>query len=121
MSFYKQCVLNSIYLFNSQIATGLAGLSDLRSIRNSLILYQKVLDLLSISFSTKCRNVEAVNSLLINDFERLEELRNELDRSVGELTSEYSMMEGYSDNADDVQKRIFANAEKVQELKETYK
>ena len=108
-------------MFDSQIATGLAGLSDLRSIRNSLILYQKVLDLLSPRFSTKCRNVEAVSSLLINGFDGLEELRGELDRSVGELTSEYSMMEGYSDNADEIQKRIVANAEMVQELRDTYK
>ena len=57
----------------------------------------------------------------MKDFESLQGLHDELDRSVGELTSEYSMMEGYSDNADDVQRKIVENGQKVQELKEIYK
>ena len=80
-----------------------------------------MLDLLSSNLTSKFHDVEAVSSLLINDFESLEKLRDELDRSVGELTSEYSMMEGYSNNADDVQKRIDENGEKVQQLRESYR
>ena len=80
-----------------------------------------MLHLLSVSFVDTCYKVKAVSNLLMKDFESLQGLHDELDRSVGELTSEYSMMEGYSDNADDVQRKIVENGQKVQELKEIYK
>jgi chromosome segregation ATPase len=92
-------------------------LGDLRSIRNSIFLYSNVLSILKSS----PEEIDAISGLLVNDFEELGELQNELDQAVGELTSKNSVMEGYSDTADDIRDRIAQNEREVAQLREHYR
>ena len=101
------------------MATGIAGLSDLRAIWNSLRLYRTIMSLLESSHHSGPR--DAIEELLIKDLHSLDHLMEELDHAVGQLTSEYSVMEGYSNTADGIREQIQYNGNKVAELRALYR
>ena len=84
-----------------------------------MILYRKILHLLSTSYSHGPR--DAVDVLLMDDLGSLDDIMEELDNAVGQLTSEYSVMEGYSHTADEIRAKIEENGKKVTELKALYR
>lgn len=110
-------LIYTVYTVVFKVATGTAELGDLRSIRNAIFLYSNILSILKASPT----RTDAISDLLVGDFEELSELRNELDQAVGELTSKHSVMEGYSDTADDIRERIAQNEKEVAQLREEYR
>lgn len=57
----------------------------------------------------------------MEDFSQLDNLYTELDTAVGQLVSEYSVMEGYSNTADDIKERLEENTRQVEELRDVYR
>ena len=57
----------------------------------------------------------------MEDFSQLDNLYTELDTAVGQLVSEYSVMEGYSNTADDIKERLEGNTRQVEELRDVYR
>ena len=57
----------------------------------------------------------------MEDFSQLDGLHTELNTAVGELISEYSVMEGYSNTADEIKEKLDHNAREVEELRDQYR
>ena len=101
------------------MATGVANLSDLRSIHGAIVLYKNILSLLYDTYFNS--NLQAIDHLLMEEFNQLDGLFTELDTAVGQLISEYSVMEGYSNTADEIKERLDDNATQVDELRDLYR
>jgi len=102
-----------------RVATGVANLSDLRSIHGAIVLYKNILSLLYDTYFNS--NLQAIDHLLMEEFNQLDGLFTELDTAVGQLISEYSVMEGYSNTADEIKERLDDNATQVDELRDLYR
>ena len=113
-----QCYCGIIFVV-FKIATGVANLSDLRAIHGALVIYKNILSLLHDSFFDS--NLETIDHLLMEEFSQLDSLYAELDTAVGQLVSEYSVMEGYSNTADEIKDRLDENATQVEELRDVYR
>ena len=57
----------------------------------------------------------------MEDFSQLDNLYTELDTAVGQLISDYSVMEGYSNTADEVKEKLGQNSREVEELRDIYR
>lgn len=57
----------------------------------------------------------------MEDFSQLDNLYTELDTAVGQLISDYSVMEGYSNTADEVKEKLGQNSREVEELRDLYR
>lgn len=57
----------------------------------------------------------------MEDFSQLDHLYTELDTAVGQLISDYSVMEGYSNTADEVKEKLDQNSREVEELRDLYR
>lgn len=105
--------------FIFQVATGIANLSDLRAIHGALVIYKKVLShLYDTHFDV---NLQPIDHLLMADFSLLDGLYNELNTAVGQIISEHSVMEGYSNTADEIKERLNNNTRQVEELRDLYR
>ena len=102
-----------------KVATGIANLSDLRSIHTALVTYKNILLLLYNNLFDS--NLNVIEDLLMRDFSQLDGLFTELDNAVGQLISDYSVMEGYSNTADEVKEKLDQNAREVEELRNLYR
>ena len=115
--FYLDVTIFYIIIF--KVATGVANLSDLRSIHGAIVLYKNILSLLYDTYFNS--NLQAIGHLLMEEFNQLDGLFTELDTAVGQLISEYSVMEGYSNTADEIKERLDDNATQVDELRDLYR
>ena len=102
-----------------KVATGCANLSDLRSIHGSISLYNTLLSLIRDAYVTG--SFTAIDNLLMEDFDSVNILYNELDSAVGHLISDTSVMDGYSDTADEIKEKLEENGKEVEELKRLYR
>lgn len=102
-----------------RVATGVANLSDLRAIYVALVIYKNIISLLQDNLFNS--NLQTIDHLLMEDFSQLDNLYTELDTAVGQLVSEYSVMEGYSNTADDIKERLEGNTRQVEELRDVYR
>ena len=108
-----------IVFFIFQVATGIANLSDLRAIHGALVIYKKILShLYDTHFDV---NLQSIDHLLMADFSLLDGLYNELNTAVGQIISEHSVMEGYSNTADEIKERLNNNTRQVEELRDLYR
>ena len=102
-----------------KVAIGSANLSDLRAIRSAIVLYKNAISLLyDAHFSG---DLQVIDGMLMKDFSSLDGLYNELNTAVGELISEYSVMQGYSNKADELTEKLDNNAREVDKLKDHYR
>lgn len=108
-----------IVFFIIQVATGIANLSDLRAIHGALVIYKKILSHLHDSHFDV--NLQPIDNLLMEDFSLLDGLYNELDTAVGQIISEHSVMEGYSNTADEIKERLNENTRQVEQLRDIYR
>ena len=106
-------------MFVLKVATGSANLSDLRAIRSAIVLYKNAISLLYDAYFSG--DLQVIDGLLMKDFSLLHGLYNELNTAVGELMSEYSVMQGYSNKADDLMEKLDDNAREVDKLKDHYR
>ena len=102
-----------------KVATGIANLSDLRSIHGALVTYKNIL--LRLYDSQFGSNLHVIDHLLMEDFSQLDNLYTELDTAVGQLISDYSVMEGYSNTADEVKEKLGQNSREVEVLRDLYR
>ena len=107
------------HVFLLKVATGIANLSDLRSIHGALVTYKNIL--LRLYDSHFHSNLHVIDHLLMEDFSQLDNLYTELDTAVGQLISDYSVMEGYSNTADEVKEKLGQNSREVEELRDLYR
>ena len=107
------------HVFLLKVATGIANLSDLRSIHGALVTYKNIL--LRLYDSHFGSNLRVIDHLLMEDFSQLDNLYTELDTAVGQLISDYSVMEGYSNTADEVKEKLGQNSREVEELRDLYR
>lgn len=84
-----------------------------------MVLYKNILSLLyDTYFDSK---LQAIDHLLMEEFSQLDGLFTELDTAVGQLISEYSVMEGYSNTADEIKERLEDNTREVERLRDLYR
>lgn len=84
-----------------------------------MVLYKNILSLLyDTYFDSK---LQAIDHLLMEEFSQLDGLFTELDTAVGQLISEYSVMEGYSNTADEIKERLDDNGREVERLRDLYR
>ena len=102
-----------------KVATGSANLSDLRSIHSAIVLYKNVISLLYDTYFSG--DLQVIEGLLMKDFNLLDDLYKELSTAVGELMSDYSVMEGYSDAADELKEKLDNNTREVDKLRDFYR
>ena len=106
-------------MFALKVATGSANLSDLRAIHSAIALYKNVVFLLYNAYFSG--DLQVIDVLLMKDFSLLDGLYNELNTAVGELMSEYSVMQGYSNKADKLMEKLDDNIREVDKLKDHYR
>ncbi|XP_048588429.1 DNA mismatch repair protein MutS isoform X2 [Nematostella vectensis] len=103
-----------------KVATSMAGLADLRLIRDSIIIYSNIRDLLRSSIAHE--SISVIGLLRALDYEAMEGLRTKLEQAVGHVESvEASVLEGYSDEADEIRAKIGENEQQVKDLMESYR
>lgn len=102
-----------------KVATGSANLSDLRAIHSAIVLFKNVISLLYDDYFSG--DLHVIDGLLMKDFSLLDGLYNELNTAVGELMSECSVMQGYSNKADELMEKLDHNAREVDKLKDHYR
>ncbi len=101
------------------MATGSANLSDLRSIHSAIVLYRNAISLLYDTYFSG--DLHVIEGLLMKDFSLLDGLFKELSTAVGELMSDYSVMEGYSNIADELKEKLDDNTREVDKLRDLYR
>lgn len=106
-------------MFVLKVATGSANLSDLRAIHSAIVLYKNAISLLYDAYFSG--DLQVIDGLLMKDLSLLDGLYNELNTAVGELMSEYSVMQGYSNKADELTEKLDNNAREVDKLKDHYR
>ena len=106
-------------MFVLKVATGSANLSDLRAIHSAIVLFKNAISLLYDAYFSG--DLQVIDGLLMKDFSLLDGLYNELNSAVGELMSEYSVMQGYSNKADELMEKLGDNGREVDKLKEHYR
>lgn len=102
-----------------RVATGVANLSDLRAIHGAIVIYKNIVSLVHNSYFDA--NLRVIDHLFMADFDQLDGLYNELDTAVGQIVSENSMMEGYSNTADEIKDKLDENTREVEELRDLYR
>ncbi|KAJ7372928.1 MutS protein 1 [Desmophyllum pertusum] len=102
-----------------RVATRAASLSDLRSIHSAIVLYKNIISLLYDTYFNG--DLHTIDELLMKDFSLLDGLYKELDTAVGQLVSDYSVMEGYSNTVDEISDKLNNNTREVDELKHLYR
>lgn len=105
--------------FVLKVATGSANLSDLRAIHSAIVLYKNTISLLYDAYFSG--DLQVLDGLLMKDFSLLDGLYKELNTAVGELMSEYSVMQGYSNKADELTEKLDDNTREVDKLKDHYR
>ena len=106
-------------MFILKVATRAASLSDLRSIHSAIVLYKNIISLLYDTYFNG--DLHTIDELLMKDFSLLDGLYKELDTAVGQLVSDYSVMEGYSNTVDEISDKLNNNTREVNELKDLYR
>ena len=102
-----------------KVATGVANLSDLRAIHGAIVIYKNIVSLVHNSYFDA--NLRVIDHLFMANFDQLDGLYNELDTAVGQIVSENSMMEGYSNTADEIKDKLDENTREVEELRDLYR
>ena len=102
-----------------KVATGAANLSDLHTIHSAIALYKNILSLLHDTYFNV--NLQTIDELLMEDFSLLTGLYEELNTAVGKVISDHSVMEGYSNTADEIKEKLDKNIKEVDELKDVYR
>lgn len=112
-------VYHSVTFSVLKVATGSANLSDLRSIHSAIVLYRNAISLLYDTYFSG--DLQVIEGLLMKDFSLLDGLYRELSTAVGELMSDYSVMEGYSNIADELKEKLDDNTREVDKLRNLYR
>ena len=112
-------MISTVFATFFKVATGVANLSDLRSIHGAMVIYKNILSLLHDTYFHS--NLHTIDHLLMEEFGELDSLYTELDIAVGQLISDSSVMQGYSNTADDIKDKLEENARQVDGLRDRYR